>query len=184
MQAAGKRADAGSLRACRELIRSRVPRRARVHVIAKGDPVWLDLYGRPTATFPQDEDGPLPRFAFSEGVGAIAHLEAQRHRGADFLLIPADAAWWRERYPEFAAHLAARYEMIADEEGVGYLVDLRSSRSAGAIASRSLPEVVDGIAARHGRPPAVLDCTGGTAEHHLPGRRSSPHPHRSTALPR
>ena len=83
VQAAGKRADAGSLRACRELIRSRVPRRARVHVIAKGDPVWLDLYGRPTATFPQDEDGLLPRFAFSEGVGAIAHLEAQRHRGAD-----------------------------------------------------------------------------------------------------
>ena len=60
VQAAGKRADAGSLRACRELIRSRVPRRARVHVIAKGDPVWLDLYGRPTATFPQDEDGRYP----------------------------------------------------------------------------------------------------------------------------
>ena len=64
--------------------------------------------------------------------------------------------------------------MIADEEGVGYLVDLRSSRSAGAIASRSLPEVVDGIAARHGRPPAVLDCTGGTAEHHLGSKVFTP----------
>ena len=71
--------------------------------------------------------------------------------------------------------------MIADEEGVGYLVDLRSSRSAGAIASRSLPEVVDGIAARHGRPPAVLDCTGGTAEHHLPVEGL--HPTRTGPLP-
>jgi hypothetical protein len=171
VQAASSRADAGSLRGCRELVRSRVPRRAQVLVIAKSDPAWLDLYGRRTANFPQDETGRYPGFAFSDGVGAIAHLEAQRHRGADFLLIPAQADWWRERYPEFAAHLAARYEIVADEDGVGFVADLRGRRAAGETDSRSLPQVVDWIAGRLGGDPAILDCTGGDAVAHLPGRK-------------
>jgi hypothetical protein len=171
VQGSSSRADASSLRGCRELVRSRVPRRARVLVIAKSDPAWLDLYGRRTANFPQDERGRYPGFAFSDSVGAIAHLEAQRHRGADFLLIPADAGWWRQRYPEFAAHLTARYEVAADDEAVGFLVDLRKRRAADEINSRSLPLVVDRLAARQDAQPAVLDCTGGEAVAQLPGRK-------------
>jgi hypothetical protein len=164
------RADAHSLRACRRLVRASVPPSATVLVIAKADPLWLDLHGRPTANFPQDASGRYPGFTFSDGIAAIAHLEAHRMRGAGFLLIPRMASWWTESFPDFAAHLAGCYRVIADQEDAGMLVDLRSRRSARDGAVRSLPAVIDRLAAAYGREPSVLDCTGRELGAQLPDR--------------
>jgi hypothetical protein len=38
-------------------------------------------------------------------------------RGCQYLLFPAPALWWLERYPEFTSHLNRRYpEIVRDEE--------------------------------------------------------------------
>jgi hypothetical protein len=164
------REDAESLRACRRLVRDLVPRSEEVLVVAKGDPLWLDLYGRPTGNFPQDASGRYPGFAFNDGIGAIGHLEAQRLRGASFLLIPEMSGWWNERFPEFATHLAGRYRVAADEPGVGMLVDLRSRGDGGKDTPRTLPEVISRLAGVNACEPAVLDCTGCDLATHMPGR--------------
>jgi hypothetical protein len=134
----GGRDDADALRRCRGLVRAHVDESEEVLVIAKGDPVWLDLHGRTTGNFPQDAFNGYPGFPFAHGIAAIAHLEARRLRGSRFLLVPEFAAWWTERFPEFAAHLTRRYEVVADEPGAGMLVDLRARRAA-ADASQGAP---------------------------------------------
>ena len=177
------REDAESLRACRRLVRDQVPRSEEVLVLAKGDPLWLDLYARPTANFPQDASGRYPGFPFNHGIAAIAHLEAQRLRGRSFLLIPQMSAWWTERFPEFATHLAGRYRVAADEQGAGTLVDLRSRRDAGRSSRQTVPEVISHLAAVHGHEPAVLDCTGRDLAGKLPGRNVFTPPDDGGALP-
>jgi Sulfotransferase family len=164
------REDAQSLRACRALVRDQVPRSEPLLVIAKGDPLWLDLYGRPTSNFPQDASGRYPGFPFNHGIAAIAHLEAQRLRGARFLLIPQIASWWTERFPDFATHLAGRYRVVADEEGAGMLVDLSPPDVVAEGSPRTVQEVINHLAAVHRREPAVLDCTGHDLAAQLPGR--------------
>jgi hypothetical protein len=177
------REDAESLRACRRLVRDQVPRSAEVLVVAKGDPLWLDLYARPTANFPGDASGRYPGFPFNHGIAAIAHLEAQRLRGSGFLLIPQMSVWWTERFPELATHLAGRYRVVADEHGAGKLFDLRSRRDAGKGSPRTLPEVLSHLAAVHGHEPAVLDCTDRDLAGMLPGRNVFTPPDDGGTLP-
>ena len=42
-------------------------------------------------------------------LSAIAHLEALRAEGADYLVFPATAFWWRDKYADFYRHLERRY---------------------------------------------------------------------------
>jgi Sulfotransferase family len=164
------REDLAALRQCRELVRANVPHDAEVLVVTKSDPVWLDLYGRPTSNFPRDSVGRYPGFPPDHSIAAIAHVEAKRVDGGSFVLLPAVASWWIEAFPEFAAHLTGRYTVVADEPGAGILVDVRARRRADDDAPRTLSEVVDRIGA-DGDAAAVLDLTGQGLEAYLPGSR-------------
>jgi len=47
-----------------------------------------------------------------DGHGAIRHLEAQRSRGAEYLVVPRASFWWLEHYVEFSHHLDRRHERV------------------------------------------------------------------------
>jgi hypothetical protein len=166
------RPDAEELARSRQLVREHVPRECSVLVVTKSDPDWLDLFGRPTENFPQDATGRYPGFSFAHSIGAIAHLEALRARGADYILVPAPSSWWLDTFPEFAAHLVGRYEPVAADEGGGFLIDLRAPVAGRDAGGRSLSEVIDRVAARVGGQPAVLDCTGTDLVTQLPDRKA------------
>jgi hypothetical protein len=170
LQAAEPREDAAVLRRCRAVVRRHVPRFEEILVVSKDDPAWLDLYGRPTSSFPQDDAGLYAGFTPTHSVAAIAHLEALRlRRGSSFLLIPEVSAWWHNYFPEFIAHLEGRYEVVGDERG-GLLVDIRKRHQTSTAWPRSLSEMVNRLTTLSGREPGVLDCTGRELAVHLPGR--------------
>lgn len=165
------RSDADALRRCRQLVRDEVPRSAEVMVVAKGDPLWLDLHGRPAANFPRDSSGRYPGFVFDHSSAAIAHLEARRARDGQFLLIPEHARWWTQQFPGFATHLATRYRVLADESGAGLLVDVRARTGHEGGSPCSVFELIDQIAVTNGRDLAVLDLTGDDLAAVLPGHQ-------------
>ena len=58
---------------------------------------------------------------------AISHLEDIRAQGAEYLLLPATAFWWLDRYQKFRQHLEDRYQIIARDENTCLIFDLRQS---------------------------------------------------------
>jgi hypothetical protein len=108
----------------RETVQRVLPRDSTVIVVSKGDPALLDLNGRRALHFPQDEDGAYPWCYPEDGPSAIAHLETVRMRGGQYLLFPAPALWWLERYPEFASHLYRRYPVIVRDEETCVIFEL------------------------------------------------------------
>jgi hypothetical protein len=43
-------------------------------------------------------------------------LEAQRERGADFLLFPRTALWWLDHYGGLRQHLERHYRVLSSDE--------------------------------------------------------------------
>jgi hypothetical protein len=177
------RTDAAMIRGLRRLVRKHTSRNDRLLVVAKDDAALLDLYGRPSSNFPAGPDGRYPGFAPAEDAGAIAHLEAQRGKGAAFLVVPDSAGWWLEHYPTFGEHLAGRYEVTAHEKGVGWLIDLRSRRPVASHWPRALTDCLDQLARLYGREPAVLDLTASGIGPRLDNRNIFCPPDTSGALP-
>ena len=66
---------------------------------------------------------------------AIDRLEAIRDRGAQYLLLPATAFWWLDRYQKFREYLEARYPAIVRDENMCVIFDLRESSSASATSN-------------------------------------------------
>jgi GT2 family glycosyltransferase len=93
-----------------------LPANATVLVVSRGDDDLLQLDGRPGWHFPQDEDGTYAGYYPPDSAAAIAHLEALRKKGADYLLVPSTAFWWLERYSDFGLHLKTRYAVAAEDE--------------------------------------------------------------------
>jgi hypothetical protein len=89
-----------------------LPAGARVLVVSKGDNELLKLDGRRAWHFPQTEDGLYAGYYPGSSATAIAHLEALRAKGGEFLLLPSTALWWLEHYAEFGQHLNSRYRRI------------------------------------------------------------------------
>jgi GT2 family glycosyltransferase/glycosyltransferase involved in cell wall biosynthesis len=102
----------GMVRRVRADLRSLLPPAARVIVISKGDPSLLDLEGQEGWHFPQDDRGNYAGHYPAESGEAIAHLEALRARGGQFLVIPNSASWWLEHYGGLAHHLDTNYQRI------------------------------------------------------------------------
>jgi GT2 family glycosyltransferase len=96
----------------REIVSSSLPAESTVLVVSKGDEELLKLDGRRAWHFPQTEDGTYAGHYPANSAAAIAHLEALRAKGADFLLFPNTAFWWLEHYPEFRQHLESRYPVV------------------------------------------------------------------------
>jgi hypothetical protein len=145
-----------------EAVRRSTPRGSTLAVISKGDERLLKFPGRRGWHFPQNAQGVYAGNYPAHSVSAIAHLEAMRMRGAEFLLVPATSVWWLEHYAAFGEHLRRRYQEIEKTDDGSRIFDLReiivppeTARSAG------LEEVLDECHNRLGHGPAVLDWTGG-----------------------
>ena len=58
---------------------------------------------------------------------AISHLEAMRAHGAQYLVLPATAFWWLDRYEKFRDHLEANCPVIVRDENTCIIFDLRKA---------------------------------------------------------
>jgi GT2 family glycosyltransferase len=101
----------------RAVVDALVPSGATVAVVSRGDDGLLDLGDRRAWHFPQEEDGTYAGRHPADGDEAISLLERLRERGAGYLVIPEEDAWWLEHYGELGRHLATRYESLARAGG-------------------------------------------------------------------
>ena len=92
----------------REVVESELPPDATVLVVSNGDDALLELGGRRGWHFPQMRDGTYAGHHPADSDEAIAHLEALRQEGAQYLIFPETAGWWLEYYAELRDHLETR----------------------------------------------------------------------------
>jgi hypothetical protein len=98
----------------RQVVRAKLPADATVLVVSKGDDNLLKLDGRKGWHFPRDEHGNYDGNP-ADSKEAIARLEAQQAKGAQYLLFPEPAFWWldeKEGYKGFKQHLDGRYRRV------------------------------------------------------------------------
>jgi SAM-dependent methyltransferase len=114
----------------RGVVRNTLPPDTTVIVISKGDGELLKLDGRPAWHFPQSEDGIYAGYYPADSAEAIAHLEALRTKGGDFLLFPNTAFWWLEHYVEFRQHLESHYRVVVRQEETCLIFALRELADA------------------------------------------------------
>jgi glycosyltransferase involved in cell wall biosynthesis len=109
----GKRSwkDPALISEIREIVRRRLPPRTTILMIGEGHAELLEMDGRRVWHFPQTAGGGYAGYPASNEE-AIAHLEAQRARGAEFLVVPQPAYWWLLHYGEFRVHLEQHYRLV------------------------------------------------------------------------
>jgi hypothetical protein len=116
------------LRRIRAMIVQSIPREATVLVISKGDEEILSL--APGAWhFPRADDGTYAGHYPADSAEAIAQLETQRSRGAQFLVIPHSAAWWLTHYHGWRDHLETRYHAVVQDGRTCVVFDLRQQKA-------------------------------------------------------
>jgi hypothetical protein len=140
----------------REVVRASVPKNATVLVVSRGDDDLLELYGRRAWHFPQDSEGTYAGYYPADSGAAIAHLEALRATGGDFLLFPSTALWWLEKYTEFNRHLERRYRTVVNDKGVCVLFALRESAPL-----MEFEDFIGECQGALGRDPVILDWKTG-----------------------
>jgi GT2 family glycosyltransferase len=92
----------------RQVVDRELPIDATVLVVSNGDNELLELGAERCGWhFPQMEDGTYAGYHPGDSGEAIAHLEALRDKGADYIVFPQTASWWLEYYGELARHLRA-----------------------------------------------------------------------------
>lgn len=137
-------------------VRRALPSVCSLLVVSRGDDQLLRLGGRAAEHFPQGADGRWSGYHPANDLAAIAHLEAMRARGAEYLVVPAPSSWWFDHYDGFAAHLDAHYEKVLG--AVASATIYRLSDAEGIISgSRVLRVLLEEYRFRYGEEPAVLD---------------------------
>jgi GT2 family glycosyltransferase len=96
----------------RAVVDAIAPPGATIAVVSRGDDDLLELGDRRAWHFPQEDDGTYAGRHPADSDEAISLLERLRDRGADYLLIPEEEAWWLEHYGAFGRHLTARYQLL------------------------------------------------------------------------
>ena len=115
----------------RAQVRATLPEDARVLVMSRGDETLLRLGRRQAGHFPQSPTGLYAGHYPADGAEAVAHLEELRAAGAGDLVIPAEARWWLEHYPELRTALQEDGELLAsDPEAAEIYALTRDARSA------------------------------------------------------
>ena len=109
----------------RETVQEIIPAGATVLVVSKGDGSLLDLPGRQGWHFPQTDRGAYAGHHPTDSDEAIAHLEALRAKGADYLLFPNTAFWWLAHYKEFKQHLESHYRVVRRQNQISLTFALR-----------------------------------------------------------
>ena len=89
----------------REAVVEEVPAEARVLVVSRGDRELVSLGELDAGHFPQDPEGRYLGHHPRDSGDAIAHLEALREGGAEYLVLPATSFWWLDHYAELATCL-------------------------------------------------------------------------------
>jgi hypothetical protein len=100
----------------REVVEGVVPVGATVAVVSKGDEALLQLAGRQGWHFPRTDDGTYAGYYPADSATAIAHLEAMRAAGAEYLVFPATAFWWLEHYADFRQYLDQHCQTLQTNE--------------------------------------------------------------------
>jgi GT2 family glycosyltransferase len=111
-----------------------VPSGASVLVVSRGDRELVSLGDRAGAHFPQDPNGGYLGHHPRDSEEAVAHLEALRADGAQYLVLPASSYWWLDHYGDFAAHLRGRYPVT--ELGACTIFGLRERDGATPMSRR------------------------------------------------
>jgi hypothetical protein len=112
-------------RSMTQVLRNVIPRGATTLVISRGDPQLLETVpAGERRHFPQDPEGDYAGHHPRDGAAAIAEIENQRSKGAEFLVLPATAMWWLDHYHELARHLQ-RYPRLIDDPRTCVVHDLR-----------------------------------------------------------
>jgi hypothetical protein len=117
------------VQAVRETLPQIVPAGSRVLVVSRGDERMLVSAGLRAEHFPQDGGGGYAGHYPRDGAAAVAHLEALRSAGAEFLALPASAFWWLDHYAELFSHL--RPLVVHSDDDVA-IYDLRLLAMEGA----------------------------------------------------
>lgn len=116
------------VRRVQEVARAALPPDATVLVASRGDDNLLKLHGRRAWHFPRTEDGVYAGYYPADSAAAIAHLEALRAKGADYLILPATALWWLGHYGEFREHLERQYRISMNEKDTCLIFDLQQPK--------------------------------------------------------
>jgi len=131
----------------RAQVRAAVPEGSRVLVMTRGDEALLRLERRQGEHFPQSPTGLYAGHYPADGEEAVAHLEELEASGAEYLVIPAEARWWLEHYPELRAALEEGGELLASDPEAAEIYSLSRGKqgtgpSATALeAARIVPPV-------------------------------------------
>jgi GT2 family glycosyltransferase/glycosyltransferase involved in cell wall biosynthesis len=112
----------------RNVVNTTLPPDATVIVVSKGDNELLKLEGRHAWHFPQTEDGQYAGSHPANSALAIAHLEALRAKGGEFLIFPSIAFWWLDHYAEFKQHLEIHYQVVECQEDTCLIFALRTPK--------------------------------------------------------
>jgi glycosyltransferase involved in cell wall biosynthesis len=96
----------------RAAVRNALPPGRTVLVTSRGDDELLRLDGLRARHFPATSEGVYAGHHPADSAAAVATLEEERARGADYLVLPRTAYWWLEHYDAFRRHVEARYVPI------------------------------------------------------------------------
>ena len=113
----------------REFVAASVPKGATVAVVSKGDEELLAFGGVRAWHFPRYDSGVYTGHHPADCAAALAHLDAVREKGAEFLVIPQTSFWWLDHYPKFRDRLVSGCRQVARAEDTGVIFQIRE-RSA------------------------------------------------------
>jgi GT2 family glycosyltransferase len=113
----------------RAVVSNVLPSESTVLVVSRGDEELLKLNGCRAWHFPQAQDGRYAGHHPANAGEAIAHLEALRARGGQYLLIPRTGLWWLDHYDALREHLQTRYRAIVREEETCVIFELEPEPS-------------------------------------------------------
>lgn len=144
-------------RSIAQIVRDYVPDDATPLLASGGDDQLLSVHPR-AREFPEPA---ATRAREASGLAAIAHLEAQRAKGADFLLVPERELWRLDEDTAFNRHLRQRYRLLADEDDVAMLFALRAGRPEETTIWEDLRRLVADCERELDRDPVILDWRTG-----------------------
>jgi hypothetical protein len=139
----------------RRRIDERLPVKAKVLVLSRGHEQLIRFKRCRGAHFPQDASGRCARYDPINSAVAIAHLEALRFQGAEFVVLPPTEDSWRGNYPEFIRYLQRRYRLTEQTAELGAIYSLREKS-----AWRELEDAISEFRIDHDREPTVLNWNG------------------------
>lgn len=100
----------------RKVVLDKIPPRATVMVVSRGDDALLRLNGRRAWHFPEGADGEWAGYHPRDSREAIAQLKELQSRGGDFLLFPQTGLWWLDHYDDLREHLEQNAHVVVRDE--------------------------------------------------------------------